>query len=163
MFYTETTETTCKTVCFSGIYVLYVNNGAQKIYFFGFGYWRPRVWVPPLRPKSAFCTRKTAYFAGFRLFFLCFIIIGRSPFLSLIRTSRKAQDTGDRFRWFVPCIFNIFRKNAILCLLRCKFWGVTVAFRQPFAFVFSPINWNLAYCFGLIQHVLPKLIHTNNT
>lgn len=45
-----------------------------------------------LRPKSAFCTRKTAYFAGFRLFFLCFIIIGRSPFLSLIRTSRKVQD-----------------------------------------------------------------------
>ena len=48
----EITETTCKTVRFSGIYGLYVNNGVQKTYFFGFGYWRPRVRVPPLRPTE---------------------------------------------------------------------------------------------------------------
>ena len=138
------TETTCKMRRFSGIYVLYVKFDSQKntkIAVLVLEAWSSHIPyedrqaclsvevreylrianTSTLRPKSAFRTRKTAYFAGFRLFFLCFIIIGRSPFLSLIRTSRKVQDTGDRFRWFVPCIFNIFRKNAILCLLRCKF------------------------------------------
>ena len=56
MFYTETTEQTCKTRRFCGIYGLYVNNSAQKTYFFGFGYWRPWVRVPPLRPKRPFLT-----------------------------------------------------------------------------------------------------------
>ena len=65
MFYTEITETTCKTVRFSGIYGLYVNNGAQKTYFFGFGYWRPRVRVPPLRPKSKGLSSKTVLFLIF--------------------------------------------------------------------------------------------------
>ena len=37
---------------FCGIYVLYVKFDSQKTYFFGFGYWRPRVRVPPLRPKD---------------------------------------------------------------------------------------------------------------
>ena len=52
MFYTEITETTCKTVRFSGIYGLYVNNSVEKTVLGGFGYWRPRVRVPPLRPKK---------------------------------------------------------------------------------------------------------------
>ena len=51
MFYTEITETTCKTVRFSGIYGLYVNNSVQKTHFFGFGYWRPG--VLPLGEKFA--------------------------------------------------------------------------------------------------------------
>ena len=33
MFYTEITETTCKTVCFSGIHGIYVNNDVQKHIF----------------------------------------------------------------------------------------------------------------------------------
>mgnify|MGYP003455284478 CR=1 FL=1 len=56
MFYTEITETMCKTVRFSGIYGLYVNNGVQKTYFFGFGYWRP--WVRILRAERVEFTRK---------------------------------------------------------------------------------------------------------
>ena len=52
MLYTEITETTCKTVRFSGIYGLYVNNGVQKTYFFDFGYWRPGVRISTRRPKE---------------------------------------------------------------------------------------------------------------
>ena len=37
---------------FCGIYGLYVNNGAQKTYFFGFGYWRPGFRISTLRPKK---------------------------------------------------------------------------------------------------------------
>lgn len=51
MFYTKITEQTCKMVRSCGIYGLYVNNGVQKIYFFGFGYWRPGVRISTLRPK----------------------------------------------------------------------------------------------------------------
>ena len=50
MFYTEITETVCKTVRFSGIYGLYVNNSVKKTNKGRFGYWRPWVRVPPLRP-----------------------------------------------------------------------------------------------------------------
>ena len=67
MFYTEITETTCKTVRFSGIYGLYVNNGVQKTYFFDFGYWRPWVRVPPLRPrKKDFPCGSPSFFAPSR-------------------------------------------------------------------------------------------------
>ena len=52
----------CKTVRFSGIYGLYVNNGVQKTYFFGFGYWRPWVRVPPLRPKLKDCLPRQSFF-----------------------------------------------------------------------------------------------------
>ena len=52
----EITETTCKTMRFSGIYGLYVNKSVKKTNKGRFGYWRPWVRVPPLRPKRPFLT-----------------------------------------------------------------------------------------------------------
>ena len=52
MFYTEITETTCKTVRFSGIYGLFVNNSVKKTNKSLFGYWRSQVRVLSLRPKK---------------------------------------------------------------------------------------------------------------
>ena len=88
MFYTEITEQTYKTVRFRGIYGLYVNKSIKKTNKFQFGYWRPRVRVPPLRPLR----NHSNLLIRFEFFILCLLrtrtrsaVLRRLDFIVIIR------------------------------------------------------------------------------
>ena len=134
MFYTEQTEQTCKMRRFRGIYVLYVNKSAKKTYFFLFGYWRPRVRVPPLRPKNS---RKRAIFDLFSAVFILFCT--KMAFWGRPHVCPNFEPLD----CFFIAIFPLLQKIAYLCLLRRNFWRLTVVFRQPSFVLFSFTNWNL--------------------
>ena len=121
---------------FSGIYGLYVNNCVQKTYKYLFGNWRPRVRVPPLRPKNS---RKRAIFDLFSAVFYTFCT--KMAILGWPHVCPNFEPLDCCFIAFFP----LFQKIPFLCLLRLKFWRLTVAFRQPFVFVFSLIYWNLLF------------------
>lgn len=76
-----------------------------------------------LRPKSAFCTRKTAYFAGFRLFFLCFLIIGRSPFYPLLEHQKKRRILETDFGGLCAAFLTFFAKTIFFVFSDAIFEG----------------------------------------
>ena len=83
---------------------------------------RSQVRVLSLRPKNS---RKQAILTCFRLFF--YIFFTKSAIFSWPHVCLDFEPLD----CFFTVIFPLFQKTPFLCLLRCKFWGLTVFFCQP--------------------------------
>ena len=106
---------------------------------------RSQVRVLSLRPKNS---RKQAILTYFRLFFYIFFT------KSAIFGWPHVCPNFEHLDCFFTMIFPSFQKIPFLCLLRCKFWGLTDLFLPALVLIIST-NWNLIICKNILAQILP--------